>query len=99
MTDRYFERKVWHEGCEWTQGMTESHAWELKERCERLEEECKKRHDEFIMVYSERCDLWDKLLDLEGNISTLFDKIKHGDAEHQRWLEREIREHFARVRK
>lgn len=31
---------------------------------------------------------------LEERINTLFDKIKHGDQEHQDWLKKAIDEHF-----
>ena len=31
---------------------------------------------------------------LQEKINTLFDKIKHGDQEHQDWLKKAIDEHF-----
>lgn len=46
----------------------------------------------------------DTLLRCQGNttamvlkIHGLFDAIKHGDAEHQRWLKEKIDAHFART--
>lgn len=39
----------------------------------------------------------DRTKDLESSIRSLFDKIKHGDQEHQDWLQNEIKEHFKDV--
>lgn len=40
-----------------------------------------------------------KILLLEREIGSLFDKIKHGDEEHQAWLKNAISEHFSTLTK
>jgi len=41
---------------------------------------------------------WARVAELEDLRDSLFEKIKHGDDDHQAWLKNAIEDHFARAR-
>ena len=52
----------------------------------------------YHLLHIETCqDYWKRIsLQLQKQISTLYDVIKHGDEEHQKWLKEAIDKHFSK---
>ncbi len=72
------------------------------ERIEEIEKDRDEAHGDAereygtrLLAEKERNQIDARLVSLQCRVETLFDAIKHGDDNHQAWLEHKIKEHFA----
>lgn len=49
-------------------------------------------------IFRKNCHLLDVVKQWKEKVDSLFDAIKHGDENHQKWLKAEIEKHFSALR-